>query len=276
MNNSPAAQSRKVNRRLRRRTRIRTMLALSPWVLGSIGLTVGLLWLFRAEVPPSALVATNDMIGNALQTLGTVYAVLLAFVVFVVWGQFNEARAAVENEANSIGDLYRVLAGLSPPTRDSARRKLLAYLDEVLGDEWAAMACLDEHTTAALSADLELVWDELRQARPADELQHTYLTEALNRFNDLSDARSVRLSTARMRMPFALRALLYLGAAMTVGLMFCQGVESFTLHALAAGSLAGAIAHVIYVIEDLDDAFSGDWQVPREPFERLREHLDGA
>jgi hypothetical protein len=33
-----------------------------------------------------------------LQALGSVYAVLLAFVVFVVWQQFNDARSFVEKE----------------------------------------------------------------------------------------------------------------------------------------------------------------------------------
>jgi hypothetical protein len=33
---------------------------------------------------------------------------------------------------------------------------------------------------------------------------------------------------------------------------------------------------VIYVIADLDDAFAGDWEVPREPFERVRAHMERA
>lgn len=270
------SEASRVARRVRRRSRRRTLLALGPWVLGSIAVTVGALWLFREQVPVQALVATNDMIGNALQTLGTVYAVLLAFVVFVVWGQFNDARAAVEREANGIGDLYRVLNGLPEPARSRARENLVDYVDQVLDVEWPAMAGMDEHTTAAVTAELEFIWQELLIVRPADDREQALLSEAMVHFNDVSDARSVRLSTARMRIPFALRTLLYLGALTTVAMLFCQGVESFTLHAFAAGALAGAIAHVIYVIEDLDDAFSGDWQVPKDPFLRLRAQVDGA
>jgi hypothetical protein len=42
------------------------------------------------------------------------------------------------------------------------------------------------------------------------------------------------------------------------------------------GALAGAVSHVLYVIADLDDAFAGDWQVPREPVERVRAHMERA
>ena len=44
------------------------------------------------------------MAGNYLQTVGTIYAVLLAFVVFVVWQQHNDTRSAVESEANELSD----------------------------------------------------------------------------------------------------------------------------------------------------------------------------
>ena len=55
----------------------------------------------RSLFPEDVLEASNDVVGNYYQTLGTVYAVLLAFVVFVVWGQFNDARSAVAEEAKN-------------------------------------------------------------------------------------------------------------------------------------------------------------------------------
>jgi hypothetical protein len=56
--------------------------------------------------------------------------------------------------------------------------------------------------------------------------------------------------------------------------MYLFAVSSFAVHAIMTGALAGAISHVLYVIADLDDAFAGDWQVPREPFERVRAHME--
>jgi hypothetical protein len=55
--------------------------------------------------------------------------------------------------------------------------------------------------------------------------------------------------------------------------MYLFAVESFALHASMTAALAGAISHVLYVIDDLDDVFAGDWQVPRTSFERLRRYL---
>jgi hypothetical protein len=42
------------------------------------------------------------------------------------------------------------------------------------------------------------------------------------------------------------------------------------LHAAITAALAGAIAHVLYLIHDLDEAFEGEGVVSKEPYERAR------
>jgi hypothetical protein len=86
------------------------------------------------------LVESNDVAGNYLQTLGTIYAVLLAFVVIVVWQQFNDARSAVEREANEVLDIFRTASGFSEPARGELREQLQIYVSAVLDREWEAMA----------------------------------------------------------------------------------------------------------------------------------------
>ena len=111
----------------------RTILALAPSVVASIVSAVVGLWLVRRLVPREGLVESNDVAGNYLQTLGTIYAVLLAFVVIVVWQQFNDARSAVEREANDVLDLFRTASGFSEPARAELRGQLQAYVRAVLG-----------------------------------------------------------------------------------------------------------------------------------------------
>ena len=73
--------------------RLRTVWALTPPIVITVALSLVGLCLVRRYASPEVLAASNDVVGNYLQTLGTIYAVLLAFVVFVVWQQFNDARA---------------------------------------------------------------------------------------------------------------------------------------------------------------------------------------
>jgi hypothetical protein len=82
----------------RLRLSVETILRLTPAVLGSTVFSIAGLCAAHACLDDQALLAAREAIGSSLQTLGSVYAVLLAFVVFVVWQQFNDTRGFVEKE----------------------------------------------------------------------------------------------------------------------------------------------------------------------------------
>jgi hypothetical protein len=255
---------------------IRTLLHLTPIVaIVSIASVVGLL-AFRAVVPLAQLHAASNELGNYLQTVGGIYAVLLAFVVYVVWGQFNDARGTVEREAAALVDLHRTSSGLPAGTRNQIQRGLRDYVDAVLCDEWSAMACSNEATIDRVAERLDSVWLAIHGCKPLNDCQHTVYSEVLSRFNQLTDLRTSRLSAARARIPLALTILLYNGALLTVGSVYLLAFDTLWLHALVTAALAGAIAHILFLIRDLDDAFAGDWQVARTPFERARRNFERA
>lgn len=252
------------------------MAKLLPIVLGAGAVAVAMLWFLRHWLTYADLEGSNPEVGNYLQTVGTIYAVLLAFVVSAVWGQFNEARSVVEREATEVVDLFRIIDGFRTGPRAPLHRGLSRYLDAVIADEWRAMAKGDEEAIERIGAELDVVWAGLHCFDPSTDCERSLHAEALSRFNDLSDARTARLTAARVRMPLGLRMLLYAGAFVMTASMFLLGVESFAIHAVITGAFAAAISHVLYLVEDLDDAFSGLWQVSTAPFERARRHVRAA
>ena len=231
---------------------------------------------FRAVVPLAALEKASNEIGNYLQTVGGIYAVLLAFVVYVVWGQFNDARSYVDREATALVDLHRTSSGLPSRSRTDIQRGLRGYVDAVLRDEWPAMAEGDEATIDRIGELLDQVWIAIHACKPCNDCQHTVYGEVLSRFNQLTDLRTSRLGAARARIPVAMTILLYNGAMLTVGSVYLLAFEQLWLHAIVTAALAGAIAHILFLIRDLDDAFAGDWQVARAPFERARKNFERA
>jgi len=249
---------------------IRTLLRLTPIVAGvSLISVLGLIG-FRALVPVDELRASTDAVGNYLQTVGGIYAVLLAFVVYVVWGQYNDARGFVAREATAIVDLHRTASGLPNATRIAIQEKLQTYVDAVITEEWRAMTHGDEATLERVGALLDDVWLAIHRCRPGSDTQHAVYAEVLTRFNELSDVRTSRLTASRTRIPPAMRVLLYLGALITIGSMYLLGFDQLWLHAVTTGALAGAIAHVLFLILDLDHAFGGHCHVENAPFLRAR------
>jgi len=245
-----------------------TLIALLRPVGGSMVLSVGGLWASRHVVSASVLAASNDVVGNYLQTLGSIYAVLLAFVVYVVWSQFNEARSHVEHEANELLDLRRTADGLPGSTPTRVHELVRAYAAHVIDEEWISLGCEGPAGLGVAAPILDELWSALHDVEALDDADRPILQEALQRLDDLSDARSSRLASSRTKIPQALRILLYAGAVSLVASMYLFAVASFALHAAITAALAGAISHVLFVIEDLDHCFHGHWQVSRAPFER--------
>jgi len=248
----------------------RTFLHLTPVVAGtSLASVLGLLAV-RELVTPAELASSSDAVGNYMQTVGGIYAVLLAFIVYVVWGQFNDARTFVDREATALVDLHRIASGLPTTTRVEIQRELRAYVDAVLADEWRAMACHDEATMERIGERLEHVWVAIHSCEPRSECQQAVYSEVLSRFNDLSDVRTSRLSSSRARIPIAMKILLYAGALIMIGSMYLLSFDKLWIHVTVTAALAGAVSHILFLIQDLDDAFAGDWQVQKDPFERAR------
>jgi len=252
----------------------RVVVAVTARILPTVLVAEAGLCVVRALVPASALEGTGDFVGNFLQTLATIYAVLLAFVVFVVWSQFNDARSLIEREANELLDLYRTARSLPTGVSRSLCTHVAAYVEEVLTYEWDQMAKVSPAPLVKGTATLEAVWDELSLFEPRTDREGIVLGELLSRYNDVSDLRSQRVSASQVRIPLALRIFIYTGAAMNVASLYLVAVQSFAVHALTTAALAGALAHVLYVVHDLDNGFSGDWQIPRAAFERVAGYVD--
>jgi len=249
---------------------LRLLIHLTPTVAGVSLLSVLGLLAFRALIPFEDLHASVDAVGNYLQTLGGIYAVLLAFVVFVVWWQYNETREAVAREATAIVDLHRTASGLGVQTRLEIQKHLAAYVDAVIATEWQAMIDADEAAIERVGALLDEVWVSIHRCRPANDTQQTIYGEVISRFNDLSDLRTTRLTASRTRIPPMMRILIYLGAVITIGSMWMLAFDKVWVHAIVTAALAGAIAHIVYLIRDLDAPFGGHCHIEESSFIRAR------
>jgi Protein of unknown function (DUF4239) len=242
----------------------------SPAVRLSLSLTASILaaliglFLVRYLAPASWLHANNEVAGNYLQTVGTIYAVLLAFVVFVVWQQHNDTRSAVESEANELSDLYRTSRAL--PGTQPLQAFIEKYGKVVVDEEWMDMA--RGRWSREAERALEEIWHALQSIEPCTSREEALYAEALARFNDLSDARNHRLYCSLLRVPPSLWVLPLTNGGLVVGSMWIFGLESFSAHALMTAALAGSIAFILFLVADLDNPFWGSWRIRPEAFQR--------
>lgn len=242
---------------------MRTLIALTLTVFAGMAISVAGLALVRLVIPTAVLLPSNDVCGGYLQTLGTIYAVLLAFVVFVVWSQANDSRRLVERQADELADVLRVIRSIGGPGSSLAIDVARKYARAVAELEWPLLAVGRSCPQAAeLFEDL---WRAVAAAEPVTAREEALYAEAVDRFAELGDARADLIHAGRVRLPVLLWLLLATGACGTIGSMYLFGVEAFWPHAAMTALLAGAVAFMLFLIGDLDNPFRGDWRVRPDP-----------
>jgi hypothetical protein len=203
--------------------------------------------------------------------IGTLYAVLIAFAIFVVWTGFKEAGENLEQEANEIGDLSRLSTVMPDPLRQNIRTALLEYLNSVMEDEFPAMA---EGRESQRTWDaVQKLWNVYGTGQPNNPQMQAYYTESLRHLNELSNARRIRLFTNRGTVPLSLWCLLCSGGIVLVAFTYLFGHESVWSQAGMTAALAGILAFSLFLILSLDSPYSGVARVSPASFKLELEHV---
>lgn len=107
---------------------------------GSTFLSVAGMYLVRKIVHLEKLQSYHEVGGYLLSVLGTLYAVVLGFVVVSASQGMDQAKLNVEKEANAVADVYRLAEGFPDRNRrqpffgDFAVKPLAFELDLTMFD----------------------------------------------------------------------------------------------------------------------------------------------
>ena len=243
-----------------------------PWLCVAVvacGIAAALAGLLAARriLPRETLALHHDMTGAEFQVVGTIYAVLLAFVVITVWQHHNSITTTVEEEAANLLELRRDAAQYPDAVARPLVAALRAYAEAVVDDEWDAMRHGGESPRAHEA--FENLWRLYRALPVADFRELAAQGETLRRMNDLAGNRNLRLLRARSNIHPVLWLALLAGAGLTVGFSYFFGVRNLRLHLLTTATFAGTIALFISVIVVLDAPFTRAGSVSPEPFRRV-------
>jgi hypothetical protein len=197
--------------------------------------------------------------------IGTLYAVLIAFAIFVVWTQFQNAGSNLEDEANQVGDLSRMAMAMPQPMRAHVRLALMEYAHAVMEDEFPAMA--EGRSSQRTWNAVENLWRLYTAADSPCGAMGAYCEQSLEHLNDLTNYRRIRLFTSRGTVPEMLWYLLYIGGGVLVVFTYFFGHESLWSQAAMTAAMAGVLAFSLFLIQAYDSPFSGAARVSSAPFQ---------
>lgn len=241
------------------------------FVAGSMLSSVIGLLILRRFISAERLKKHHEIASYFFLMVGTLYAVLIAFAIYTVWTQYQDAGAKLESEANAVGDLSRMSAGLPDAQRAKVREALLKYIHAVLDDEFPAMVQgrQSDRTWAAVQ-QLTNVYTE---ASITDAKDQIFIAESLKHLNALFNYRRARLFTSRGTVPLLLWYLLFGGGTALVAFTYLFGHESLMWQAVMTAALAGTLTFSLFLVIAYDGPYSGSVRIGPAPYELELNHV---
>jgi len=239
-------------------------------VIVVVGLSILGLLVFRRLVSNTRLEHAHAASGEVFFSLaGVLYAVLVAFVVVVVWEQFVDAEAATESEASAIADLLRDSQAFPASERPQLQQSLTSYARDVIDDEFVRMR--RGESIEQQSEHLTNIWESYLKIQPVSRTEIAFYDETIRRLDDLSSSRKERISTSQSEIPGELWVLLIGGGAIVMAFTFLFGTPDLVLHASAVALTAALMAFVMYLIFALEHPFVGTLSVKADAYTHVLE-----
>jgi hypothetical protein len=238
-----------------------------PVFLAAIGLL-----LVRSRAPHPRLQPHHDVAGYIYSGLAVLYAVLLAFLVIVVWQQFDATYARVHNEADALSKLFREALIFPTPVQRAILGSVRTYARAVIEEEWPAMARGAESPTAWQA--YTNLWQTIQIVEPRTPAEVNWHATMLQSLASVSDYRRDRLADNHTVLPPVLWIVLLSGGVINVGYTYLFGVKSRSAHLIITTALTAMMGLLLLVILILDHPFAGSVRVEPEPFAQLLQRMD--
>ncbi|HEY9684894.1 MAG TPA: bestrophin family ion channel [Oculatellaceae cyanobacterium] len=207
----------------------------------------------------------HDVADPMLSTVGTLFAILLGFMVANAMQRFEEARVNVQQEANAVMDLYRLAEGLPSAKCDNLRLHLKQYNEAIIKDEWLKLS--QKQTSDVAYKYYDLAWTDCATFKPTEDAHNNLQQKILDCITTLSDCRRTRIYAMHNGLAPALWPALFTGGIATIFFTYLFKMHNFQLQILMTSLVTLAICLNLFLLASFDYPFSGDVRVTPLPFE---------
>jgi hypothetical protein len=238
-------------------------------ILGGTLASVGGLLLARKSIHFEKLRPSHDVGGYLLSVVGTLYAVLLGFVIVDTMQQYQHARNVTELEANTLADIFIMSNRLHEPDRYKIRDACKGYINQVIDTEWSRMSCGDYCPISREKAvDLMRM---LVDFSPQTEIEKSLYPSLVQESSVFWQNRQSRLLSAQNHLPLFEWTILILGSLIVIIFTFFFGLEHLKLQVLMTGLLGMLISLNFSLLLFFAYPFNSDLGIQAEAFKSVED-----
>lgn len=225
-----------------------------------IGLMFARRWHSKSDLEPQ-----HEITDPYSQIVAMLFAVLIGFMVADAMQRFTVARQTVQQEASSLGNVFRLANGLPEQNCHQLKDLCAKYAHEVIDDEWPLLA-QKQDSPKAWKIYKEL-WDNCTEYEPSTQRQSNAQNQLLESMMSLGDSRRLRVEALHSGLPAALWVVLVIGGIATIIFTYFFAARSLKVQIVMVGIVSLVVCLNLFLLATYDDPFSGDVTVTPSAFE---------
>ena len=215
----------------------------------------------------------NDAVSGTVQAIGVFYGITVGLIAVGVWNTNSNASDLVSKEATAISALFRDVSGYPSPLREQLRAKVREYTVFVIDDAWPAQRQGKGQAIDKGTHIMDEFQSELFSFQPANASQVAIHGEALRGYNTLLEYRRLRIDAVGSGLSTVMWAVIWVGAAISIGIAYFFNIPDFKLHAILVFLMAAFLAMVLFMIVINDRPFFGVAGVSSDPYKLILERV---
>jgi len=233
---------------------------------------VGLLVVRRRVLPRLGIgEGDSEFTGAMLQSVMVFYGLAVALIAVTVFETYSDTTKVVTGEATALSALYRDITSYPEPIRSDLQHRLRDYTDQVINQAWPLQQ--QGKVPTAGTEQISHFQAVLTTFEPTTEGQKILHAETLRSYNQLIQARRLRLDAVSTKLPAVMWVVVVVGAFIGLGASFFFKVNDARLHVIEVLLLAVFIGMIIFMIITLDRPFRGNLGVSADPYRQVYDQL---
>lgn len=210
--------------------------------------------------------------GEAMMgVVGTLFSVLLGFMVAGAMAKYQDAQMYGQLEASNVASVFRVARGLSDIDRPRIRQFCRVYVDDVINNEWPMMEKKQKVDHGWES--YQDLWEAVVAAVPENDRQSNLQQGLITSMQSLGEQRRARIMLSETNTPIALWVIVGIGALITVAFTYVFASQFPKVQSMMTTLVAVAMALNIWLLSAYSSPYSGELKIKPTMFLLLKESV---
>ncbi len=226
-------------------------------VLGMVGV--------RKFVSLERLSTYHEVAGYLLSIIGTLYAVLLGFVVVDAMQNMQEVRGLVSMEASGLANIYLCSEGLPEEKRTAIRSLCTQYAEEVIDDEWKSLQ--QKKYSQKTFKTVFKIWKEITRYEPTTEKEKALHQQLIGEICSMTQNHRTRVIVSTHGVAPVMWLVLIVGGIFTVIFTYFFGVADVRVQGLMTLLVAITLSLNVYLVYVFGNPMASEFGVKPGPFQ---------